>query len=92
MSSKIILEHHLALANDCGSKNIYLSPGFVPCVAYKADDELKKKWKEILHNTSIELLYLCRKHFTTLLNKQADQIAEFESLMDRAKEDREAQA
>ena len=40
----------------------------------------------------LELLSLCTKHFTTLLNKQADQIAEFESLMNRGKEDREAQA
>ena len=31
LSSKIILEHHLAFGNDCGSKNIYPPPGLALC-------------------------------------------------------------
>ena len=69
----MILEHHLAFANDCVSHIIYpLSlKTFVPS---RADDLLKRKWKQILNNTSLELLALCRTHYSTLLEKTIEEI------------------
>ena len=81
LTSKIIVEHHLAYANECVEKNIYPLglKTFVPCVAYKANEELRKRWKEILHNTSLELLSTLRRHFSKLLNTYNDQIIELET-------------
>ena len=75
LHSKLILEHHLAFANECVQNSIYPLglKAFVPCVAYKADDALKRKWKQILHNTSIELPALRRSPFNTLLEKTSGQ-------------------
>lgn len=56
--SRTILEHHLAFANDCVSHSIYHLglQTFVPSVAHRADDALKRIWKQVLSNTSLELL------------------------------------
>ena len=80
LSSKQIIEHHLAFAEECVSKSIYPLglKTFVPCVAYKADDRLRKQWKNILHNSSIELLALCRNHYMTLLDMNNTKIQELE--------------
>ena len=74
--SKTILGHHLTFANDCVSHSIYHIglKTFVPCVAHRADDALRKKWKQVLNNKSLELLALCRSHYSTLLEKTKDEI------------------
>lgn len=85
LKSKVIVEHHLSYAEECVEKSIYPLglKTFVPCVAYRADNELKKRWKQILHNTSLELLATLRAHFRKLLNKYTDQIMDIENEMER---------
>ena len=74
---KTILEHHLAFAEECTGKGIY-PLGLKTCVAYRANDTLRKKWKAVLNNTSIELLALCRDHFRSTLAENTNQIEEIE--------------
>lgn len=76
LRSRQILEHHVAFAEECVSKSIYPLglKTFVQCVAYKADNKLKRQWKEIFHNTSKELLALCRNHFWAMLDKNNEKI------------------
>ena len=88
LQSKLILEHHLAFANECVQNSIYPLglKAFVLCVAYKADDALKRKWKQILHNTSMALA-LRRSHFNTLLEKTSGQLSGLEKQIEDGRDE-----
>ena len=89
LESKQTIVHHLAFADQCIEHSIYPLglKAFVPCVAHKADNNLRKQWKAILHNTSLELLALCRTHFVKLLNKNGDSLNEIEKRVEGYKEE-----
>ena len=63
-----MLEHHLAFTDDCIKENVYPlgMKAYVPCAVFKANDALKKEWKRVLHTTSLELLALCKRHYSRI--------------------------
>ena len=84
MNIGCIIEHHLHFAESCVINSIYPLglKTFVPCVAFKANDDLKKKWKKVLNNTSLELLALCKSHFEALATQNSTQIEQIEQIGD----------
>ena len=58
-----MLEHHLAFTDECIKENVY-PLGLKAYVVFKANDALKKEWKRVLHATSLELLALCKRHYS----------------------------
>ena len=87
-SSKRIIEHHLKFAEECIENNIYPLglKTFVPCIKQITPSE-KTGRPYLLHNTSLELLALCRTHFTKLLNKNNEKWEEIEKRAESYKEE-----
>ena len=84
-----VIDHHLQFAESCIGQSIYPLglKTFVPCVAYKSDNKLRKEWRRVLNNTSIELLALCKEHFQTLANKNMEKLELTEKSMDKIKDE-----
>ena len=85
IKSITIIEHHMAFSEECISNSVYPLglKTFVPCVTYKADNYLKEQWKKILHNTSCELLALCKTHFVKLFNNKKERMEQIEAKLDK---------
>ena len=85
IKSITIIEHHMAFSEECISNSVYPLglKTFVPCVTYKADNYLKEQWKKILHNTSCELLALCKTHFVKLFNNRKERMEQIEAKLDK---------
>ena len=65
LCSRQIIEHHPAFEEGCIGASIYPLglKAFIPCFTYKADNTLRKQWKAILNQASLELLALLKAHF-----------------------------
>ena len=87
LNAQTVIEHH---AESCISHNIYPLglKTFVPCVAYKSNNKLRRQWQKVLHNTSIELLALCKQHFQTLANENTEKLEQVEKTMEKIKDEK----
>ena len=90
IKSITIIEHHMAFSEECISNSVYPLglKTFVPCVTYKADNYLKEQWKKILHNTSFELLALCKTHFVKMFNDRKERMEQIEAKLEKIVDDK----